>query len=188
MTVIEAAWDLAAKSGTIVYVMCKIFLCSWQPGPEVIIVMARWQRLFTNCFRFFSPHFLVLLDSSSSLLFSLLLAQLPVLTVASPVPHRRPSDMDKLSNQTKILIKLTQELLVSQDFILGLQPLICDGRWPDCLKLCCRCWQGVVKVEEGNEVNAGSRADWLAHPFAAKQLSLNYTKFAPHSVWLSCFH
>ncbi|XP_057689612.1 uncharacterized protein il11a isoform X3 [Corythoichthys intestinalis] len=51
-------------------------------------------------------------DSSSSLLFSLLLAQLPVFTSASPLPQRRPNDMDKLSNQTRNLMKLTQELLL----------------------------------------------------------------------------
>lgn len=60
----------------------------------------------------------MLLDSSSSLLFSLLLAQLPVFTSASPVPQRRPTDMDKLSNQTKNLMKLTQELLVSEDALV----------------------------------------------------------------------
>lgn len=36
-------------------------------------------------------------------------------TSASPVPHRRSSDLDKLSNQTRNLMKLTQELLVSRD-------------------------------------------------------------------------
>lgn len=64
----------------------------------------------------------LLLDSSSSLLFSLLLAQLPVLTVASPVHHRRPSDMDKLSNQTKNLMKLTQELLREHAFDSDVEP------------------------------------------------------------------
>ncbi|XP_013868099.1 uncharacterized protein il11a, partial [Austrofundulus limnaeus] len=59
-------------------------------------------------------YILVLLDSSSSLLFSLLLAQLPVFTSASPV--RRSSDLDKLSNQTKNLMKLTQELLKEHAF------------------------------------------------------------------------
>uniref|UniRef100_A0A3P9NVA7 Uncharacterized LOC103478037 n=2 Tax=Poecilia TaxID=8080 RepID=A0A3P9NVA7_POERE len=58
----------------------------------------------------------VLLDSSSSLLLSLLLAQLPVFTSASPVPHRRSSDLDKLSNQTRNLMKLTQELLKEHAF------------------------------------------------------------------------
>ncbi|XP_041844377.1 uncharacterized protein il11a [Melanotaenia boesemani] len=58
----------------------------------------------------------LLLDSSSSLLFSLLLAQLPVFSSASPVPQRRASDMDKLSNQTRNLIKLTQELLREHAF------------------------------------------------------------------------
>lgn len=60
----------------------------------------------------------MLLDSSSSLLFSLLLAQLPVFTSASPVPQRRPSDLDKLSNQTKNLMKLTTELLVSDEAVV----------------------------------------------------------------------
>lgn len=59
-----------------------------------------------------------LLSSSRLLLFSLLLAQLPVFTNASPVPQRRQTDMDKLSNQTKNLMKLTQELLVSEDAIV----------------------------------------------------------------------
>ncbi|KAM4581251.1 uncharacterized protein il11a [Odontesthes bonariensis] len=58
----------------------------------------------------------LLLDSSSSLLFSLLLAQLPVFTSASPVPQRRPSDLDKLSNQTRNLMKLAQELLREHAF------------------------------------------------------------------------
>ncbi|KAK7886347.1 hypothetical protein WMY93_025968 [Mugilogobius chulae] len=58
-----------------------------------------------------SYHYM-LVDSSSSLLLSLLLAHLPVFTYTSPVPQRRPSEMDKLSNQTKNLMKLTQELLL----------------------------------------------------------------------------
>ncbi|KAM7383325.1 hypothetical protein PAMP_002988 [Pampus punctatissimus] len=62
----------------------------------------------------------LLLDSSSSLLFSLLLAQLPVFTSASPV--RRTSDMDKLSNQTKNLMKLTQELLREHAFDSDVEP------------------------------------------------------------------
>ncbi|XP_008320815.1 uncharacterized protein il11a [Cynoglossus semilaevis] len=64
----------------------------------------------------------LLLDSSSSLLFSLLLAQLPVFTAASPVPQRRPSDMDKLSNQTKHLMKLTQELLRGPSLDSNVEP------------------------------------------------------------------
>ncbi|XP_003966297.1 uncharacterized protein il11a [Takifugu rubripes] len=64
----------------------------------------------------------LLLDSSSSLLFSLLLAQLPVFVSASPVPHRRPSDMDRLSNQTKHLMKLTQELLREHSFDSDVEP------------------------------------------------------------------
>ncbi|KAM9309110.1 uncharacterized protein il11a [Pholidichthys leucotaenia] len=64
----------------------------------------------------------LLLDSSSSLLFSLLLAQLPVLSSASPVPHRRPSEMDKLSNQTRNLMKLTQELLKEHAFDSDVEP------------------------------------------------------------------
>nr|CAI61344.1 TPA: interleukin-11a [Tetraodon nigroviridis] len=64
----------------------------------------------------------LLLDSSSSLLFSLLLAQLPLLTSTSPVPHRRPSDMDRLSNQTKHLIKLTHELLKDHSFDSDVEP------------------------------------------------------------------
>ncbi|KAM9852184.1 interleukin-11 [Aulostomus maculatus] len=64
----------------------------------------------------------LLLDSSSSLLFSLLLAQLPVFTSASPVPQRRASDMDKLSNQTKNLMKLTQELLKEHTFDSDVEP------------------------------------------------------------------
>ncbi|XP_035768898.1 uncharacterized protein il11a [Neolamprologus brichardi] len=64
----------------------------------------------------------VLLDSSSSLLFSLLLAQLPVFTSASPVPQRRPSDLDKLSNQTKNLMKLTTELLKEHAFDSEVEP------------------------------------------------------------------
>lgn len=119
MTVIEALWDLAAKSGTIVYVMVQHLPPQLTAGPRGHDHYGGLTApLSTNCFRFFFSlsFFAVLLDSSSSLLFSLLLAQLPVFTAASPVPHRRPSDMDKLSNQTKNLMKLTQELLVSRDF------------------------------------------------------------------------
>ncbi|XP_057689610.1 uncharacterized protein il11a isoform X1 [Corythoichthys intestinalis] len=61
-------------------------------------------------------------DSSSSLLFSLLLAQLPVFTSASPLPQRRPNDMDKLSNQTRNLMKLTQELLREHAFDSDVDP------------------------------------------------------------------
>ncbi|KAM9353486.1 interleukin-11 [Symphorus nematophorus] len=64
----------------------------------------------------------LLLDSSSSLLFSLLLAQLPVCTSASPVPHRRATEMDRLSNQTKNLMKLTQELLREHAFDSDVEP------------------------------------------------------------------
>uniref|UniRef100_A0A3Q0S270 Interleukin 11a n=1 Tax=Amphilophus citrinellus TaxID=61819 RepID=A0A3Q0S270_AMPCI len=64
----------------------------------------------------------VLLDSSSSLLFSLLLAQLPVFTSASPVPQRRSNDLDKLSNQTKHLMKITQELLKEHAFDSDVEP------------------------------------------------------------------
>ncbi|XP_030641447.1 interleukin-11 [Chanos chanos] len=54
----------------------------------------------------------VLIDSSSSLLFSLLLAQLPLFTSAFPAHHRRfHADFEKLTNQTKHLLKLTQDLL-----------------------------------------------------------------------------
>ncbi|KAI4902559.1 hypothetical protein NFI96_021998 [Prochilodus magdalenae] len=62
----------------------------------------------------------VLLDSSSSLLFSVLLAQLPVLTSALPAHPRRPppthADLDKLTNQTRHLQKLTHDLIVDQEF------------------------------------------------------------------------
>lgn len=34
---------------------CNIFPQRWQPWPEVIIIMARWQRLSSNCFRFVLP-------------------------------------------------------------------------------------------------------------------------------------
>ncbi|XP_028984926.1 uncharacterized protein il11a [Betta splendens] len=64
----------------------------------------------------------LLLDSSSSLLFSLLLAQLPVFTSGSPVPQRRTTEMDKLSNQTKNLLKLTQELLKDHAFEADVEP------------------------------------------------------------------
>ncbi|XP_034030472.1 uncharacterized protein il11a [Thalassophryne amazonica] len=63
----------------------------------------------------------LLLDSSSSLLFSLLLAQLPVFMSANPVP-RRPNYMDKLSNQTKNLMKLTQDLLREHAFDADVEP------------------------------------------------------------------
>ncbi|XP_029928989.1 interleukin-11 [Myripristis murdjan] len=64
----------------------------------------------------------LLVDSSSSLLFSLLLAQLPVFTSASPVPQRRLHDLDRLSNQTKNLLKLTQDLLREHAFDSDIEP------------------------------------------------------------------
>lgn len=138
----------------------------------------------------------MLLDSSSSLLFSLLLAQLPVLTVASPVHHRRPSDMDKLSNQTKNLMKLTQELLVSRDFIPS--EISNRSHW-SVVGLGWRCPDGLMLIElwvfggvsgggGGGEGGEGWSTTWLiCPPFAEKQLLLNYTRFAPDSIWLSCF-
>ncbi|KAJ8289917.1 hypothetical protein GJAV_G00006730 [Gymnothorax javanicus] len=53
----------------------------------------------------------LLVDTSSSLLFSLMLAQLPLLTSAAPHNHRRVPDLEKLTNQTRNLLKLTQDLL-----------------------------------------------------------------------------
>ncbi|KAI5105953.1 hypothetical protein C0J45_3650, partial [Silurus meridionalis] len=54
----------------------------------------------------------VLLDSSSSLLLSVLLAQLPLFTSALPAHARRPhADFDKLTNQTRHLQKLTHDLI-----------------------------------------------------------------------------
>uniref|UniRef100_A0A8C1LKQ1 Interleukin 11a n=3 Tax=Cyprinus carpio TaxID=7962 RepID=A0A8C1LKQ1_CYPCA len=54
----------------------------------------------------------VLGDSSSSLLLSLLLAQLHLLASAFPAqPRRIQTDFDKLTNQTRHLLKLTQDLL-----------------------------------------------------------------------------
>ncbi|XP_026084451.1 uncharacterized protein LOC113059949 [Carassius auratus] len=51
-------------------------------------------------------------DSSSSLLLSLLLAQLHLLASALPAqPRRIQTDFDKLTNQTRHLLKLTQDLL-----------------------------------------------------------------------------
>ncbi|XP_067259308.1 interleukin-11 isoform X2 [Chanodichthys erythropterus] len=51
-------------------------------------------------------------DSSSSLLLSLLLAQLHLLASAFPAhPRRIQPDFDKLTNQTRHLLKLTQDLL-----------------------------------------------------------------------------
>lgn len=52
----------------------------------------------------------LLLDSSSSLLFSVLLAQLPLFTSALPAHTRRP-DFDKLTNQTRHLQKMTHDLI-----------------------------------------------------------------------------
>ncbi|KAJ8355002.1 hypothetical protein SKAU_G00225690 [Synaphobranchus kaupii] len=54
----------------------------------------------------------LLVDTSFSLLFSLLLAQLPLLTSTAPHNHRRVYDLEKLTNQTRHLLKLTQDLLV----------------------------------------------------------------------------
>ncbi|XP_060726585.1 interleukin-11 [Tachysurus vachellii] len=54
----------------------------------------------------------LLLDSSSSLLFSVLLAQLPLFTSALPAHPRRPhADFDKLTNQTRHLQKMTHDLI-----------------------------------------------------------------------------
>lgn len=53
----------------------------------------------------------LLVDSSSSLLLSLLLAQLPIFTSAFPASPRRSHDLDKLTNQTKHLLKVTNDLL-----------------------------------------------------------------------------
>ncbi|XP_052003588.1 uncharacterized protein il11a [Xyrauchen texanus] len=53
-----------------------------------------------------------LLGDSSSLLLSLLLGQLHLFTSAFPAHHRhRFHDFDKLTNQTRHLLKLTQDLL-----------------------------------------------------------------------------
>ncbi|KAG5271820.1 hypothetical protein AALO_G00184350 [Alosa alosa] len=52
-----------------------------------------------------------LLVDSSSLLLSLLLAQLPLFTSAKPLRYPVHNDFDKLTNQTKHLLKLTQDLL-----------------------------------------------------------------------------
>lgn len=53
----------------------------------------------------------LLVDTSFSLLFSLLLAQLPMLTSAAPHNHRRLPDLEKLTNQTRNLLRMTQDLL-----------------------------------------------------------------------------
>ncbi|KAJ8392865.1 hypothetical protein AAFF_G00070690 [Aldrovandia affinis] len=54
----------------------------------------------------------LLVETSFSLLFSLLLAQLPLLTSAFPHHnHRRIPDLEKLINQTRNLLKITQDLL-----------------------------------------------------------------------------
>lgn len=100
--------------GCIVYVVAAI--CGrWQPvAPGPLLIMMTWQRLAALIASVLSSS-PVLLDSSSSLLFSLLLAQLPVFASASPVPPRRASDLDKLTNHTTNLKKLAQKLLVSAD-------------------------------------------------------------------------
>lgn len=86
----------------------------WQPWPRgPLLIMTRWQRLAALIASVLSSSPAVLLDSSSSLLFSLLLAQLPVFASASPVPPRRSSDLDRLTNHTTNLKKLAQKLLVS---------------------------------------------------------------------------
>ncbi|KAI1885824.1 hypothetical protein AGOR_G00207760 [Albula goreensis] len=59
----------------------------------------------------------LLVDASSSLLFSLILAQLPFLTSALPLNHKRGPDLEKLTNQTRHLLKLTQEL--RKDHVVG---------------------------------------------------------------------
>ncbi|XP_060776477.1 interleukin-11 [Neoarius graeffei] len=54
----------------------------------------------------------LLLDSASSLLFSILLAQLSLFTSALPAHPRRPhTDFDKLTNQTRHLQKMTHDLI-----------------------------------------------------------------------------
>ncbi|KAL0985140.1 hypothetical protein UPYG_G00153360 [Umbra pygmaea] len=52
-----------------------------------------------------------LLVDSSSLLLSLLLAQLTLFTSALPAPFRRLHDLDKLANQTKNLRQIAADLL-----------------------------------------------------------------------------
>uniref|UniRef100_A0A4W4FN14 Interleukin 11a n=1 Tax=Electrophorus electricus TaxID=8005 RepID=A0A4W4FN14_ELEEL len=59
----------------------------------------------------------VLVDSPSSLLFSVLLAQLPIFTSAFPAhPRRQHPDFDKLTNQTRHLQKLTHDLINDHEF------------------------------------------------------------------------
>ncbi|XP_055758994.1 interleukin-11-like [Salvelinus fontinalis] len=61
----------------------------------------------------------VLVDSSSSLLLSLLLAQLPLFTSAVPAPYRRPNvvhELNRLANQTKNLRQITADLLKEHAF------------------------------------------------------------------------
>ncbi|XP_063054858.1 interleukin-11 [Engraulis encrasicolus] len=53
----------------------------------------------------------LLVDSSSSLLLSLLLAQLPLFTSGQPRRFHVHNDFDKLTNQTRHLLKLTQDLM-----------------------------------------------------------------------------
>jgi hypothetical protein len=79
-----------------------------------------------------SSHSAVLVDSSSSLLLSLLLAQLPLFTSAVPAPYRRPNvvhELDRLANQTKNLRQITADLLVSGMLLYSLLM----SWWGDCM-------------------------------------------------------
>uniref|UniRef100_A0A673VVZ3 Interleukin-11-like n=1 Tax=Salmo trutta TaxID=8032 RepID=A0A673VVZ3_SALTR len=61
----------------------------------------------------------LLVDSSSFLLLSLLLAQLPLFTSAVPAHNRRPNvvhELDRLANQTKNLRQITADLLKEHAF------------------------------------------------------------------------
>ncbi|XP_034144542.1 uncharacterized protein il11a [Esox lucius] len=63
----------------------------------------------------------LLVDSSFSLLLSLLLTQLPLFTSAVPAPYRRLHDLDKLTNQTKNLRQMAADLLKEHAFETDLE-------------------------------------------------------------------
>lgn len=89
----------------------------------------------------------VLLDSASSLLFSILLAQLSLFTSALPAHPRRPhTDFDKLTNQTRHLQKMTHDLIVSSALMHQwwmnewMNPLATSSWWCSDLNSACGIW------------------------------------------------
>lgn len=126
--------DSTAKSGFMFTLWCNISgeLTAVPRGHYHYIDMTALLRGHINLIiASVSSHPAVLVDSSSSLLLSLLLAQLPLFTSAVPAPYRRPNvvhELDRLANQTKNLRQITADLLVSGMLLYSLLM----SRWGDC--------------------------------------------------------